>query len=267
MGHLYLGAASWSNDDWVGLIYPPGTPPGQYIAEYAKHFPTVEIDATFYRTPSERMVLGWRERTPEHFVFAAKVPQVITHEKRLVDCAAELEEFVSVMGLLGKKLGPLVFQFPYFNKEAFPTKEAFLERLAAFLEKLPPGYRYAVEIRNRYWASQPFLDLLRQHGVAYVAIDQAWMPPITQLAAKFDLMTADFSYVRWLGDRQAIEEITTTWDRLVIDRTEQMRAWVEPIRRFLEQGDVYGYFNNHYAGYAPGSIRLFQKMLDEARGL
>jgi uncharacterized protein YecE (DUF72 family) len=79
--NLRLGTSSWSSEDWVGTFYPPGTPPADFLPEYAKHFDTVEVDSTFYRSPSRSMVKNWRERTPPGFVFAAKVPQVITHEK------------------------------------------------------------------------------------------------------------------------------------------------------------------------------------------
>jgi uncharacterized protein YecE (DUF72 family) len=81
MGTLYLGTQSWSHKDWVGVFYPEGTAPADTISEYARHFNTVEIDSTFYGIPRETTVMAWRERTPEGFVFAAKFPQVITHEK------------------------------------------------------------------------------------------------------------------------------------------------------------------------------------------
>src|SRR5438477_677472 len=88
--NLFLGTSSWSSEDWVGVFYPPGTAPAQFISEYARHFSTVEVDSTYYRAPSTAMVRNWRERTPAGFVFAAKFPQTITHEKALVDCGAEI---------------------------------------------------------------------------------------------------------------------------------------------------------------------------------
>ena len=84
-GELWLGTASWSAASWEGVFYPPGTPPGDYLVEYSRHFRTVEVDATFYRIPPASTVEGWYAKTPPGFLFAAKVPQVITHEKVLLE--------------------------------------------------------------------------------------------------------------------------------------------------------------------------------------
>ena len=95
--NLRLGTSSWSSQDWVGVFYPAGATSADFISEYAKHFDTVEVDSTFYRTPSAAAVRNWRTRTPAGFLVAAKFPQVITHEKVLVDCANELSEFLKAM--------------------------------------------------------------------------------------------------------------------------------------------------------------------------
>jgi uncharacterized protein YecE (DUF72 family) len=139
-------------------------------------------------------------------VFAAKVPQVITHEKVLVDCDAEFKEFVKTMDLLGDKLGPLLLQFGYFNKKVFVGINDFLARLRPFLKKLPKDHKFAVEIRNKNWLVPQFIETLRERGVALALIDQSWMPRPDQWFEKFDPITADFTYVRWLGDRKGIEE-------------------------------------------------------------
>jgi uncharacterized protein YecE (DUF72 family) len=139
--NLYLGTVSWSKQDWLGPFYPPALKPSEFLATYARAFRAVEIDSTFYRVPSRSMVTGWRDRTAKGFVFAAKVPKVITHVKVLRECAEEIARFLGVMELLGEKLGPLLFQFPYFNKEAFASREQFekvlrpVSRVAA--ERLP----------------------------------------------------------------------------------------------------------------------------------
>jgi len=243
------------------VFYPPGTPPANFLGEYAKHFDTVEVDSTFYRAPSASMVRNWRARTPPGFIFAAKFPRAITHEKVLRDCAAEVKEFLETMELLDDKLGPLLLQFPYFNKQAFARSEDFLARLGPFLEQLPEGHKYCVEIRNKYWINPAFLDLLRKRQVALALIDHPWMPLINQLTAKHEVVTADFTYIRWLGDRKGIEEKTQHWDRIIIDREEEMEMWIPAVRQLLKRGiSIMGYFNNHYAGFAPGSIELFRKI-------
>ncbi len=258
---LRIGASSWSAPSWEGAFYPPGMPPSGYLAHYAKHSDTVEVDATFYRIPGERMVEAWRARAPAGFLFAAKFPQVITHEKLLLDCAAERDAFLRVMDRLGDRLGPLLLQFRYFRKDEFPDPNPFIDRLETFLPSLPRDRRYAVEVRNKTFVTARLLGILRQHGVALALIDHPWFFGIEQLMRKGDALTADFVYIRWLGDRRGIEEKTTRWDRLIVDRTRDMGRWIPAIRGMLDRGlTVYGYFNNHYAGYAIGSIELFREM-------
>ncbi len=262
--HLYLGTSSWSSRDWEGVFYPEGTAPAQYLSHYGTRFRSVEVDATFYNTPSAATVAKWHAVLPEGFLMAAKVPRVITHDKVMVDCGAELSAFVSVMEELGDRLGPLLLQFPYFNKASGMTVAVFVERLRAFLPSLPSGIRFALEIRNRTWLAPRLLDVLRDHGVALALIDHPWMPRVEQLLEAIDPVTAGFAYVRWLGDRRGIEERTTRWDRVIEDRTREMRAWVPAVRRLLGRRiDLFGYFNNHYAGHAPGSIALFESVWDE----
>lgn len=147
----------------------------------------------------------------------------ITNRKLFVDCERETDEFLGVMELLGEKLGPLLLQFPYLSQEVMPNNDAFLDRLARYLERLPRSHRCAVEVRNRNWLAQPLLDLLRKHGVALALVDQVWMPTIAQLAEKLDVLTADFTYIRWIGDRKGIEKQTKTWDKIVVDREHETR--------------------------------------------
>jgi uncharacterized protein YecE (DUF72 family) len=264
--NLRLGTSSWSSEDWVGAFYPPATPAASLLGEYSKHFDTVEVDSTYYRSPAPSMVKNWRERTPPGFLFAAKFPRAITHEKILLDCASEVAEFIGAMDLLGDKLGPLLLQFPYFNKKVFARGEDFLARLKPFLDKLPGGHAYALEVRNKNWISEPFLDLLRKHKIALALIDHPWMPPVQQLLHKFDVVTAGFAYVRFLGDRKGIEEKTEHWDRVIVDRKSEMEIWIPEIRRLLARRlTVYAYFNNHYAGFAPGSIALFREVWDRLK--
>ncbi|SRR5579875_62186 len=99
--------------------------------------------------------------------------------------------------------------------------DAFPDRLARYLERLSRTYRYAVEVRNRNWTAQPLLNLLRKHRIALVLVDQVWMPTITQLAEKLDVLTAHFTYIRWIGDRKGIEQKTKTWDKIIINRERE----------------------------------------------
>jgi uncharacterized protein YecE (DUF72 family) len=258
---LRIGTSSFSAPSWEGVFYPPGTPPADYLSFYAREFDTVEVDATFYRPPTDRMVDAWREKTPEGFRIAAKVPQTITHEKVLEGCAEDLGSFLRVMRRLGDRLGPLLLQFPYFKKADLPDPKPFLDRLERFLPALPEDMRFALEVRNRTLLTPRLLDLLKARRVALALIDHPWFEGIDRLLARPAVLTADFCYVRWLGDRYAIEKRTTRWDRLIVDRRREMETWVPAIRSMLAGGrSVFGFFNNHYAGYAVGSIRLFREM-------
>lgn len=235
--------------------------PSDYLGFYAEYFDTVEVDSTFYRTPSPHTVNGWALKTPAEFIFSVKIPQVITHEKVLLDCDQEFEQCVDTMDILDEKLGPMVFQFPFFNRSVFKTKADFLGRFTLFLKKLPHDYKFAVEIRNKAWLDARFADLLREHRVALVLQDQSWMPGPTELAEKFDPITTDWTYIRWLGDRKGIEEITKTWNKTVVDRAEQLRSWVDFCDQTTKRGiTVYAYANNHYAGFGPATIELFRDL-------
>jgi uncharacterized protein YecE (DUF72 family) len=244
-GRLLLGTQGFAFDDWVGPFYPPGTAKADYLARYAYHFHTVEIDSTFYGTPRPAVVRGWYDRTPADFVFAAKFPRTITHDKQLAEAEGEGTEFVTVMQGLEEKLAVLTLQF------AFDFEPAQLPRLERFLEGLPSGPRYAVEVRHRGWLTAAFGQMLRARGVALVLQDLYTMP-------RMDWLTAPFTVIRWLGRRSDIER----FDRLQIDRTRELATWASRVRRFLDAGvDVYGYFNNHFAGHSPGSARQFEEML------
>ncbi|HUT22830.1 MAG TPA: DUF72 domain-containing protein [Sumerlaeia bacterium] len=261
---LRIGTSSWSAPGWERTFYTASAGKSQWIAEYATKFSTVEIDATFYRVPSRYIVERWRDRTPEDFRFAAKAPKVITHDKFLVDCAAELDQFLDAMTILGPRLGPILFQFPYFAKKTEIGPATFRERLKSFLPSLPRGlFQFAVEVRNKTWLRTPLLDLLSYHGVALALIDHPWMPRPGPLFQQAGIITGPFAYIRWLGDRNRIEEITQTWDKTVIDRREDMAEWVAPVKALLrDQVPVFGYFNNHYSGHAPADARAFLQMIE-----
>lgn len=229
-----------------------------FLSYYATRFDTVEIDSTFYGTPSVSTVKGWNAKTPPGFVFSAKVPQIITHEKLLHDCEAELNEFVEVMDNLGDKLGPLLFQFAYFKESAPEGVNDFLARLRPFLKKLPRDHKFAVEIRNKNWLVPRFVEALRESGVALALIDQSWMPRPAQWMEKIDPITAEFTYVRWLGDRKDIEAKTQVWNRAIVDRSTELQEWATVLAKL--KVPIYVYANNHYAGYSPATVEMFRRL-------
>jgi len=247
---LYLGTAGWSYADWEGTLYPEGIPAGSRLAEYAKHYATVEIDSTFYGTPRRSTVEKWREIVPEGFRFAAKFPQEITHENNLVGPEGPTLTFVETMRLLGDRLGPLLVQLPpSFAVEGMGVLEDFLVTL-------PEGVRYAVEVRHRSWLGSDLPALLREHGAALTLIDYPRMPRVEDA-------TADFVYVRWLGDRREFPSDHTHPRR---DRSEDLEWWAERIERFLSDGrEVFAYANNHYQNHSPSTLEQFLEILRRAR--
>ncbi len=258
---LWLGTSAWSNRDWVGSVYPPGTAPRDYLTHSAARYRAVETDSTWYRTPSIATTRRWAGLLPEGFRMAAKCPRVITHEKTLTDCGADLAEFLAAIEPLGDRIGPLLLQFPYFNRASGMTAALFRDRLAAFLPTLPADRRFAVEVRNRTWLEPALIDLLGSHRVALTIVDHPWMPSAASWRDGIDPVTTDFVYIRWIGDRHGIERVTRTWDRCVVDRTHETADWVEAVRDWIARDvTVYGFFNNHYAGHAPGSIALFERL-------
>lgn len=258
---LLLGTSSFTAAGWQGTFYPERMKSSDYLAFYASKFKTVEIDSTYYGTPSASTVIGWRDKTPADFIFAAKVPQTITHEKVLVDCDAEFVQFMDTMDILGDKRGPLVLQFPFFDPWRFPKQKDFLSVLAPFLKKLPTDHKFAIEIRNKTWLDGVLADVLRENRVGLVLQDSSSMPRPWEFEESFDFITADFVYVRWLGHRKGIEEQTKIWDKTVVDRRGDLVNWVELFRQFMSRNlKVFAYANNHYAGNGPGTVKLFWEL-------
>ncbi len=239
---LYLGTSGWSYADWEGTLYPEALPSASRLAEYVKRFATVEIDSTFYGTPRRSTVEKWREIAPEGFLFAAKFPQEVTHERNLVGSEAEAEGFVRTMAELGDRLGPLLVQLPpSFDVEGMGVLEDFLKRL-------PEGFRYAVEVRHRSWLGSDLPQMLSERGAALALIDYPRMPRMQEA-------TTDFSYIRWLGDRR---EFPSGHTHLEKERDQDLRWWSDLVDRFLEgERTVFAYANNHYQNHSPSTLDRF----------
>jgi uncharacterized protein YecE (DUF72 family) len=261
MDQIRVGTSAFTADGWAGTFYPAGLPDKDRLTFYATKFDTVEIDSTYYATPSESTVRGWAAKVPDGFVFAAKVWSAITHDKALLDCRVELTHFVKTMDLLGNKLGPMLLQLPYYNQKVFKSGDEFLARLKKFLPLLSKNHRFALEIRNPKWMDGRLADLLREYGVALVLQDQSWMPRPTELFAKFDPITADFTYARLVGDRKGIEKLTKSWDKVIVDRSQELFEWHEILTTVKKRGvEEYVYINNHYSGHGPATAQQFLKL-------
>ncbi|HZU12718.1 MAG TPA: DUF72 domain-containing protein [Chloroflexota bacterium] len=243
---IYLGTQGWSYPDWVGSFYPTGARQRDFLALYAEVFDAVELDTTFYATPRDTQVEAWRDATPEGFQFTAKVPRTITHDRHLVGTDQDMDDFLTTMTLLGDKLGAVLVQLP---PDFRWDERAELDR---FLARLPRDVRTAVEFRNRSWIRPETAELLAQYGVAFTMIDLHYMPRVTET-------TADFTYVRWLGERSKITRMHETQ----IDRHDDLDRWAAVLGEVaMRVQRVYGFANNHYSGHSPADIRYLKQRLD-----
>ncbi len=243
-GRVWIGTSGWSYAHWRGRLYPPGLRRGAWLAHYARHFPTVEINATFYRLPTPQLVEKWAGAVPEGFLFAVKASRIITHMKRLRDVAAPLGEFLAALSPLGSRLGPVLFQLP-------PGFGPDLARLAAFLALLPEGGEWALEFRHPGWHDEKVRALLAARGVAMVGWDMAG-------TSHAPAPTARFAYLRFHGTRPRYGGHYGA---------EGLAPWAARIRRWQEAGhDVFAYFNNDREGAALDDARTLAALLDRKAG-
>ena len=250
---IRIGTQGWNYDDWVGPFFPDGTRPADYLRIYARAFDTVEVDSTFYAIPATKVVRGWASRSPDDFVFALKMPQEITHQKRLRNCFDTAELFFERARELGAKLGPILCQLgPDFSPD---EKPALLE----FVERIPNDVQVAVEFRQKQWATDDVLAVLAAQKVAFALTDARWIPRAKMLELA-ERPTADFAYLRLMGPDRAIVD----YSRIQVDRSEELGLWAPAIRALTTRvGSVYTYINNHFAGHSPATVRDLQRLLGQ----
>lgn len=246
MQNLHLGTIGWSYDFWKGKFYPNKTTSKDYLAYYSSQFNTVEIDSTFYRIPTPSTVNNWKQQTPEDFRFSLKFPQRITHMKMLGDSQRETDVFLERVNLLGEKVGVLLLQFP-------PNFGAdHLADLEVYLSKLPIGYRYAVEVRNKSWLKPEFYSVLRSNKAALAWSDRPLMAQISE-------ETSDFVYVRWEGDRK---KVNGTLGKIEVDREDDLKLEAEKIKPIFSKMEVYGYFGKYFSGLPPSDVLIMRNHVD-----
>jgi uncharacterized protein YecE (DUF72 family) len=244
---IRLGTQGWSYTDWIGTFYPPGAKQEDYLPFYSKIFDTVELDTTFYRAPRTAIARSWAKRVPAGFRFAAKVPRAITHDAMLIDAAPLLAEFVRALEPLGEKLGPLLVQLPAeFQRDAGTSAT-----LRKFAEAVPEGVQVAVEFRHASWQEKSTYELLRKHNLALAWTEWRELPRVKEV-------TADFLYLRWLGVRDWVGN----YDKVTIDRSVEHDEWEQDLRAVMPKvREIYGFFNNHWAGHSPASANEMKRRL------
>src|SRR5438067_8340385 len=253
---ILIGTQGWNYAAWVGPLYPPGTRPSEFLPTYARAFRAVEVDSTFYAVPDARAVRAWAERTPPEFTFALKMPKEVTHERRLRDADDVVRDFLDRARELAPKLGPILLQMgPDFGPDELPSIEKFLPIL-------PGELRFAIELRQSGWMRPEVLprlrELLARHRIALAVSDGRWIPRETMIE-QVERPTADFLYVRWMGPDREI----TDYSRVQFDRSEEIRAWSAALKSAANTIDIFGFFNNHFAGHSPASARELQRLLGQ----
>lgn len=251
------GTQSWQFLDWVGPFYPPGTKRPDMLRLYATAFKTLEVDATFYGIPPEPILVRWRREVPEDFVFALKLPQEITHARHLAGGEEILHRFLDRVRLLEGALGPLLVQL----SPGFVPSSMNRDVLRAFLAALPRDVRWAVEFRHREWLSPETLDLLRENQAALALVEGRWIRRgVFHELALSTAPTADFAYVRWMGTDGSV----TGFSRPGVERRRELEDWARVLRHLGERvGTIFGYFNNHFQGHAPHSVRAMMRLMGQ----
>ncbi|MFI5413898.1 MAG: DUF72 domain-containing protein, partial [Candidatus Lutacidiplasmatales archaeon] len=240
MSDILLGTSGWDYPEWSGRVYPPRGASDK-LRYYSGLFPIVEVNSTFYRLPPPSVAATWVKRTPAGFRFAAKFPQTITHDLRLVRTEEELARFLAVLKPIREagKFAAALLQLP----PSLPFEPTTVRR---FYETLPRDLPVAVEFRERSWLTPESIELLREFGLAYVTVDGPHLPVALEV-------TAAFAYIRWHGHGSPL------WYDYTYSAPE-LTAWVPRVRALTENvATVYGFFNNHFRGDAATNCRTLSE--------
>jgi uncharacterized protein YecE (DUF72 family) len=244
----YLGTIGFGYTEWLDVLYPRGTKSSEFLSLYSQHFGCVELDTTFYGTPDPARVARWASAVPEDFRFAVKTPRQITHDAPLQHGEAPMRDFLHTLDPLHEKLGPILIQLPP------TTAHHDLPHLAKLIATIPQQFHLAIEFRHRSWWSAKTEKLLRDYNVAWVSADYVDEPRTIQV-------TADFLYLRWIGQHHQFPEMNCE----KIDVAPRLHWWKEEIERVTAAHKIrefWGFFNNDYAGYAPATCNKFQSLLN-----
>jgi uncharacterized protein YecE (DUF72 family) len=244
MARLLIGTSGYVYSHWRGLFYPRGLPVREWLAYYAGHFDTLELNNSFYRLPTAATFRAWHQATPPGFLFAVKASRFLTHLKRLKDAGPPLRLFLRRARALDAGLGPVLFQLPTHFHLNLDRLERFVAALGR--QRIAPGIRAVLEVRHASWLAPEPLAVLEKAGIALCLHDWRELPVRGPL-------TAPFVYVRRHG----------TSKRYGGSYTEAMlRADARNVRRWLSEGrDVYVYYNNDGGGWAVRNARRLAALL------
>ena len=233
---FWIGTSGYNYPEWKGSFYPANLPAAKMLPYYSARFPTVEINYTFYRMPTETLVAGWAAQTPTPFKLTLKAPRRITHDSRLRNCGQLVVALCRVAGTLGDKLGTLLFQLP-------PSMKRDLPLLDVFLAELPPGVRAAFEFRHASWFDDDVFSRLADRQLALCIADSEKLSTPVRV-------TTDYAYFR-LRDEGYTPDDIERWAGIITRETSACR-------------DVFVYFKHEEEGKGPELARLLMGALGVA---
>lgn len=236
---IHVGTSGWFYDHWKGSFYPESLSKNDYLDFYSGHFPTMEINQSFYQLPPSKLLIKLRDTVPDSFVFSVKANRYITYIKKLKDARTSLVPFLKRIDILGEKLGPILFQLP-------PQWSFNCERLGLFLDALPSDYRYAFEFRDASWFNSETYDMLKAHNSA-LCIYQVGSRTSPQI------VTADYVYIRLHGSKMLKGEYDP----------EVLSEWAGTLSDLADQGkEIFCYFDGTETGCAAREAVKLKKMIE-----
>ena len=286
MANLRIGTCSWKYDSWKGLIYPDD-PNINYLAEYSNHYNTVEVDQWFWslfgvkkvKLPEYHDVEAYNKSVGDDFKFSVKIPNSITlthfYKKNKNEdlkpnphfLSEDLtNEFLKTLDPMKDKLGPLMFQFEYLNKQKMKSQQDFQFQFGDYVDKLNRDYQWGVEIRNPNYLNDSFFSFLNDYNLIPVFLQGYYMPSILEIIPKCFEYLKDAVVIRLHGpDRKGIEEKSSgNWNERIEPKDDELSSLVELIVKLLERDiDLYLNVNNHYEGSAPLTINRINQLLEE----
>lgn len=227
---LYVGTSGWYYDDWKNVFYPSDIKKSDWLNYYSSVFNTVEVNASFYRLPFKNMVKGWKNKTPDDFIFTFKGSRLITHNKKLKNVNDYLDKFFERIKF-SEKVGVVLWQLP-------PSLKKDIDRLEQFFDNLNNEFRHCIEFRHKSWFNQDVYDVLKKHNIAYCIISAPSLPSTIQV-------TTNFAYIRFHGVNE--------WYKYDYSKNE-LNGWAAKIKQ-MNVDDVYIYFNNDFNAFAPKNAK------------
>jgi uncharacterized protein YecE (DUF72 family) len=230
--NIHIGTSGWSYKHWKEIYYPPKLATRKWLSFYAQTFSTTEINASFYRLPSQETVIKWMEQVPKGFVFCPKMSRYLTHLKKLKDPEEPLERFFGIFEPMKKNMGPVLIQLPPFLKFNYETAD----HLYHLLKKKYHDYVFVMEVRHDTWLLEDSLTLMTKYDVGFV---------ISQSGDKFpysEMITAKNIYIRFHGPGELYASFYSE---------KMLNEFAKKFRRWMKEGHVvWAYFNNDVHGYA-----------------